>query len=51
VFDTLAQVRDSSKNLIQEVVTKQSMPFGSAPKPSQEQRNQFREWLACGAAE
>jgi len=50
VFDTVAQVRAKSDELIHEVSVEKSMPFGpTSLKPSAAEREQFGEWVACGA--
>jgi uncharacterized membrane protein len=50
VFDTAAQVRAKSDEVIHEVSVEKSMPFGTASlKPSDAEREQLGEWVACGA--
>lgn len=50
VFDTVAQVRAKSDELIHEVSVEKSMPFGpTSLKPSASEREQFGQWVACGA--
>lgn len=50
VFDTVAQVRAKSDELIHEVSVEKSMPFGpTSLKPSGSDREQFGQWVACGA--
>jgi uncharacterized membrane protein len=52
VFDTRAQIAASAGELDEQVVVMKSMPFGpTSPKPTDDQRAQFGEWLACGAPE
>ncbi|MEY4509838.1 MAG: hypothetical protein RLZZ450_1960 [Pseudomonadota bacterium] len=50
VFDTVAQVRAKSDEVVHEVSVEKSMPFGPGSlKPSAAEREQFGEWVACGA--
>jgi uncharacterized membrane protein len=49
VFDTLAEVKSASRDMVREVVVKRTMPYGSATKPSDTERTQLGEWLGCGA--
>lgn len=49
VFDTLAEVKAESRKLMSEVVTKRTMPFGNAKKPTDAERTEFGQWLSCGA--
>lgn len=49
VFDTLAEVKAASRKLMTEVVTKRTMPFGNAMKPTDAERTEFGQWLSCGA--
>lgn len=52
VFDTLAQVRAKSDDIMHEAVVEKEMPYGSASKkPTDAERAQLGEWLACGAPE
>jgi uncharacterized membrane protein len=50
VFDTSAQLRAKAGLLQREVTLEQRMPFGpSSPKPTDQARLAFGQWLACGA--
>jgi uncharacterized membrane protein len=49
VFDTLTEVKSASRDMVREVVTKRTMPYGGATKPSDAERTQLGEWLGCGA--
>lgn len=52
VFDTLAQVKAKSDEVVHEVTVEKSMPYGSASKkPTDAERVQLGEWLVCGGAE
>jgi uncharacterized membrane protein len=51
-LDTLAQIRENSAKLNEQVVVDKTMPFGSASKkPSDDEREDFGVWLRCGAPE
>jgi uncharacterized membrane protein len=50
VFDTVEQVRAKNDEVVHEVSVEKSMPFGpSSVKPTDLEREQFGEWVACGA--
>jgi uncharacterized membrane protein len=50
VFDTVAQVRAKSDEVVHEVSVEKSMPFGpNSLKPTDTERQQLGEWVACGA--
>jgi uncharacterized membrane protein len=50
VFDTVEQIRAKSDEVVHEVSVEKSMPFGpDSRKPSDAERTQFGQWVACGA--
>jgi uncharacterized membrane protein len=52
VFDTLSQIHAKSDDIIHEVAVEKSMPYGAASKkPTDAERQQLGEWLACGGAQ
>ena len=49
-FDSLAQIQAKSREVENDVVVLKVMPFGQfAKRPSDAQREQFGQWLNCGA--
>jgi uncharacterized membrane protein len=49
-FDSLAQIKAKSREVENDVVVLKVMPFGQfAKRPSDAQREQFGQWLNCGA--
>jgi uncharacterized membrane protein len=52
VFDSLTQIQAKSDELIDEVVIEKAMPYKTYDhQPSNDERDKFGEWLACGAPE
>ena len=50
VFDSLAQIHAKAQEVQDDVVVLKVMPFGQSTKhPTDAQREQFGQWLHCGA--